>query len=141
MQAALGVAQLENLEKSVKKKREIGNLYNELLSDIENLQLPLVETDYAENIYWVYGVILKESISFDAKSAMSQLGQSGIGSRPFFCPMHLQPALINMGLFENEKYPTAENLYKRGFYLPSGLALTESEIVRVSESLRLLIES
>ena len=59
MQAALGVAQFERLESQVNRKREIGNIYNEGLSDLKELILPLKKTDYSENIYWVFGLIAK----------------------------------------------------------------------------------
>src|SRR5690606_7475905 len=51
LQAAMGVAQLERLDEFVNKKREIGCLYNTLLTGIDLIQLPLQKTDYAENIY------------------------------------------------------------------------------------------
>ena len=51
---------------------------------------------------------------------MRQLGALGIGTRPFFWPMHEQPVLRGMGLFVGEEYPVAERLARRGFYLPSG---------------------
>ena len=132
LQAALGVAQLERLDDFLEKKRWIGQRYNELLSDLPGVQLPVNSTDYAENIYWVYGLVLDDSVDFDAEEAMNRLAKNGIGCRPFFYPMHQQPVLREMGLFEGEIYPQAERLYQRGFYLPSGLALTEKQIVRVA---------
>ena len=59
LQAALGVAQLENLDDFVERKRRMGRRYSEMLSDISWLQLPLATTDYAKNIYWIYGLVLK----------------------------------------------------------------------------------
>ncbi|MGO7209332.1 DegT/DnrJ/EryC1/StrS family aminotransferase, partial [Rhizobium ruizarguesonis] len=55
MQAALGCAQLERLPEFVERKRAMGRLYTELLQDLPGIQLPLPETSYARNIYWVYG--------------------------------------------------------------------------------------
>ena len=135
LQAALGVAQLERLDKFLKKKRWVGHKYNKLLADLPGLQLPLAQTNYAKNIYWVYGLILDDSVQFDSEEAISRLGKFDIGCRPFFCPMHLQPVLREMGLFQNGSYPVAERLYRRGFYLPSGLALSEGQIERVIASL------
>lgn len=135
IQAALGVAQLERLDKFLEKKRWIGNSYNELFRELQNIQLPLAETDYAKNIYWVYGLLLEDSSKFDAKDIINNLTKNGIGCRPFFCPMHQQPVFIKQGLFKGESYPVAERLYQRGFYLPSGLALTKNQIVHVSEIL------
>ena len=67
---------------------------------------------------------------------MSSLHKNGIGCRSFFYPMHLQPVLLNAGLFKGEKYSAAERLYRQGFYLPSGLSLTEEQIMRVSFTLK-----
>ena len=59
LQAALGVAQLEQIEQFIKRKREIGFIYNNLLENIENIGLMPKSVSYADNIYWIYGVILK----------------------------------------------------------------------------------
>ena len=137
MQAALGLAQLERLDEIVRIKRKMGKLYTNLLSGLDTyLQLPLEKTDYADNIYWIYGIVLKDSVPFDAIEAMKRLAVEGIGTRPFFYPMHLQPVFLNKGLFMNEKYPVAENLSERGFYIPSGLALTENQIEIVVEKVK-----
>jgi perosamine synthetase len=133
MQAALGVAQLERLDDFVKRKRNMGRLYTELLAEVPGIQLPLPATEYADNIYWVYGLVLEESIDFDAKEAMHRLAQRGIGTRPFFWPMHEQPVLREMGLFESVYCPVSERLARRGFYIPSGMALTEAQIHEVAK--------
>jgi len=136
LQAALGVAQLERLDEFVVKKRNMGKKYTDLLADIDCIELPLTKTDYAENIYWVYGIVLKDSVSFDAEEAMKKLAEKKIGTRPFFWPMHEQPVFHKMGLFKNESYPVAERLARRGFYIPSGLALTEDQMEQVATRLR-----
>ena len=128
LQAALGLAQLEQLEKFVQRKRHIGNLYNELLSGLPNVTLPLPKTDYAENIFWVYGILLNDDFDVDAEMVMGKLNKKGIGTRPFFCLIHMQPVLKKMGLFLGEHYPVAEKLYRKGFYIPSGMALTDDQI-------------
>ncbi len=133
LQAALGVAQLERLDEFVARKRHIGQRYTELLSDIPGLQLPLPRTDYADNIYWVYGLVLKDEVPFDAEEAMRRLAQYKIGTRPFFWPMHEQPVFRKMGLFDGVSYPVAEKIARRGFYIPSGMALTDEQICRVAQ--------
>jgi perosamine synthetase len=135
IQAALGLAQLEKLEQFIQKKRDIGYQYTKLLKNIPCMQLPLIRTNFAENIYWVYGLLLDNSVAFDAKEAMFRLAKLGVGCRPFFCPMHQQPVLKKMGFFEGESYPIAEHLYQRGFYVPSGLALEDSQITDVCDKL------
>jgi perosamine synthetase len=134
MQAALGLAQLEQLDAFVEKKRRMGAFYTERLKDIRGLQLPKRTMDYAENIYWVYGIVLNDEVPFDAAEAMKRLSVRRIGSRPFFFPMHEQPVFRKMGLFKNEKYPVAERLARRGFYIPSGMALTSEQMNQVVEA-------
>ncbi len=131
MQAALGLAQLERLDEFVERKRKMGALYTELLQDIPLIQLPLAKTSYAENIYWVYGIVLNESTGLDAETAMKKLAEHGVGTRPFFCPMHQQPALRNRGLFETIHLPTSESMYNNGFYIPSGMSLKLTQIKTV----------
>ncbi len=136
IQAALGIAQLEQLSKFTTIKRQMGKKYAEQLGDIDTLQLPLPSTSYADNIYWVFGLVLEESSACDAEMAMKQLAAKKVGTRPFFCPMHQQPVLNKMGLFRGESYPVADRLYKQGFYIPSGMALTDEQIYRTCTAIR-----
>jgi perosamine synthetase len=131
LQAALGLAQLERLDEFAARKRRMGQHYTQLLSDVSGIDLPLASTSYAESIYWVYGLVLKEGVPFDAAEAMKRLGKHQIGTRPFFWGMHEQPVFKKMGLFEGETYPVAERLARRGFYVPSGMALSLSQIEQV----------
>lgn len=136
LQAALGLAQLERLDEFIERKRNMGKLYTELLADISELQLPITKTDYADNIYWVYGVVLKDEVPFDAKEFMQKLAAAKIGTRPFFWCMHEQPVFKKMGLFAEESCPIAEKIARRGFYLPSGLALNNEQIETVVKAVK-----
>jgi perosamine synthetase len=118
MQAALGLAQLERIEEHIKKKRWIGSLYNKLLNSLQDVcYLPIEKTEYAENIYWVYTLVLKDNYPYTAREIMKRLNEKGVGTRPFFYPIHKQPVFSRMGLFANEQYPNAEKLYEKGFYI------------------------
>ena len=139
LQAAVGLAQLERIDDFVCIKREMGRRYTELLSGLPALERPISKNKYAENIYWVYGVVLKDTVPFDAEEAMKRLAVVGVGTRPFFWPMHEQPVFRKMGLFVDEKYPVAEKLARRGFYLPSGLALSEEQMEVVVSRLKELL--
>ena len=134
--AAIGLAQLERLDEFLDKKLWIGRRYNELLAHSISVQLPLAQTEYAANIYWVYGLVLDDSVEFDAEEGLKQLAKLGIGCRPFFFPMHKQPVLRDLGFFGGKNYPVAERIYQRGFYVPSGLALTDDQILRVASALK-----
>ena len=141
MQAALGVAQLERLDEFVARKRRMGARYTEMLAAVEGLELMPAKTEYAENIYWVFALVLKESVPFDGKEAIRRLAQAGIGTRPFFWPMHEQPVFQGMGLFQGERHPVAERIARRGFYIPSGMALTDAQQATVVAAIKELIEA
>jgi perosamine synthetase len=130
LQAAVGVAQLERLDRFVALKRSMGARYDSLLAGFDVLQLPLARTDYADNIYWVYGVVLADEVATDAAGMMVRLAARGIGTRPFFWPMHEQPVFRRMGILPENGggYPVAERMARRGFYLPSGLGLRDEQI-------------
>jgi len=136
LQAAVGLAQLERMNEFIGRKRRMGRRYTELLSDIPGIQLPCAHTGYAENIYWVYGIVLKKAASCSAAEVMRQLSLCGVGTRPFFFPMHRQPVFIKTGLFKNVSCPTAERIAQQGFYIPSGLALSNEQIERVSRCVK-----
>lgn len=138
LQAALGLAQLERLDQFLERKRWIGQHYNDLLCNLSGVQRPLPRIEYAENLYWVYGLVLDESHG-DADTMMVRLNEEGIGTRPFFYPMHQQPVLRERGLFAGENYPVAERLYRQGFYVPSGLGLNNEMIRVVGNLLNLLL--
>jgi perosamine synthetase len=137
LQAALGLAQLERWEEHIARKRKMGKLYAQLLSDVKDISIPLAHTPYAENIYWVFGIMLRNGMTAD--TVTKKLAEKKIGTRPFFYPMHLQPVLQKRGLFAGETYPVSEKLYKYGFYLPSGLTLTEEQITQVAEALKEIV--
>jgi perosamine synthetase len=140
IQAALGVAQLERLDEFVNKKREMGAFYTELLKDVSGIQLPLSATDYSDNIYWVYGLVIDDNISMDAQEVMNKLGRKKIGTRPFFWPMHKQPVFKKMGLFAEELLPISERIARQGFYLPSGMTLTKRQMEFIASTLSKIFE-
>lgn len=133
IQAAIGYAQLEKLDEHMKIKRSIGVKYNDLLKGNAYFTLPVDKTDYAENKYWIYGMVINDDIDADATYAMDKFKEMGVGTRHFFYPLHLQPAYTKLGLFEGESYPVAENLAKKGFYVPAGMGITDEQIEKVAE--------
>ena len=82
LQASIGCAQLLKLNIYIKKKRFIGKFYNKKLKNIKNIKLPKKKDKYANNIYWVYPIILKSKIN--AKQFSKKLIEAGIETRPFF---------------------------------------------------------
>lgn len=134
-QAAMGVSQIARIDGIVDRKRAIAASYNELLAEIRGISLP-AEKIWAKNVFWVYGILLGEETGKDAAQLAEMLRNRSIETRPFFLGMHEQPAFRNMGLFLNESYPVAEHLGRKGFYIPSGLTITEEQIVQVATAVK-----
>jgi perosamine synthetase len=138
VQAAIGFAQIETLGRHIEVKRALGRKYRAELSELAIETAP-VATNYAENDYWVFGLVLKDSVPFDAAEAMRRLAERGIGTRPFFWPMHEQPVLRQMGLGGGPPLPVSERIARRGFYLPSGLGLTSDDIDYVVSQVKAIL--
>jgi perosamine synthetase len=137
LQAAIGLGQLERVEELVARKREVARRYSEALGGLP-LQLP-VEREWAKNVYWMYGVVLDDSVGMDAVEFARRLDENGVQTRPFFVGMHEQPVFLEMGLFGEDRFPVAEQIARQGLYLPSGLALTDSQVDAAAAAVRAVL--
>ena len=135
LQAAVAYAQFERLEEFIAKKKRMGAFYQEAFKGLP-VQLPVSKTSYAENNYWVFGLVLNDDVSFNAKDAMQMLAQKGIGCRPFFYPLNNQPVFRKMKLSDSLCRPVSDRIYARGFYIPSGLGLSDADMERVVQAVR-----
>lgn len=140
LQAAIGLAQLEQIDKTVVRKREVGKYYQDALNGIDAIQLPVAKTEYADNIYWIFGIVLKDP-DRNVDEVMKKLGERGIGTRHFFYPIHKQPALIKAGCcspeqLDDTQFCNANYISKNGFYIPCGLGVTFEEQKYVVDCLR-----
>jgi len=140
LQAAVGVAQLERINEFLRKKRQIGAWYQAHFYGHPLLQLPLERTPYAENLYWVFGVVLDERAPFDATETIVRLRAKGVDARHFFWPMHEQPVLRKLGYFANERCPVAERIARRGLFLPSGIGTTREEVDKSAAALKEILK-
>lgn len=138
LQAAIGCAQLENIDQFVARKLDMAARYDEGLAGLP-LQLPFVEP-WAKSSVWMYAVVLDDAVPFDAREFAKRLSDAGIQSRPFFKGMHEQPVYRRMGLFEDVRFPVTERIYRRGVYLPSGQAITDAQIRDVVQGVRGILQ-
>jgi perosamine synthetase len=134
IQAAVGLAQVEQIDEHIRIKKWMGGYYGAHLAGLP-IQLP-AELPHVSNVFWMYGLVLDDDAPFDARELATRLRSLGVDTRPFFLGMHEQPALLDRGLFHGARYPVAERIARRGLYLPSGLTLTESQMERVCAAMR-----
>jgi perosamine synthetase len=137
LQAAIGCAQLENIEAFIRRKLEMAAKYNNGLRNLP-LQIPHIEP-WARTSVWMYAVVLDDSVPFDAVEFSRQLQDLGIQTRPFFLGMHEQPVYREMGYFVNDSFPVTEKISRRGLYLPSGQAITDEQIESVIKGIRRIL--
>jgi perosamine synthetase len=138
LQAAIGLAQCENLEKKIERKRAIAQAYTKLLAGDSTITLPY-EAPWAKNVYWMYSILLNKSFGRSKDEVMRLLSGKGVETRSFFYPMHQQPVFQgNDPRFPDISgdYPVSRDIANRGLYLPSGLGLTQAQIEEVVRKLR-----
>lgn len=134
MQAALGLAQLAKIDRFIAAKRHVAALYNERLGNIAGIQRP-AELPGALNVYWMYAIVVKSEFGRTRDELAAILADKGIETRTFFCPMNMQPFLTKQEGYRKIDCPVAEDIWERGFYLPSANTLHESDIARVCEAI------
>jgi perosamine synthetase len=125
MQAAIGLAQTEQMSSFVENRRRNAALYTELLKEIPGIVTP-PEAGWAKNVFWMYSILVEDEFGLTRDQLRAYLARYGIETRTFFIPMHLQP--IYYQAFKGQRYPVAERLCQRGFYLPSASSLTVQQI-------------
>ena len=140
LQAALGLSQLNRIKQIVKKKIQIGQFYYDNLINNDKIIIQPKKLNYAENIYWVFGILLKTNTKYKLNEIREKLKNKNIETRPFFWPMNKQFIYNKMGLFRKEKYPSAEYLANNGFYIPSGLGITKREQIYIVKQINSIIK-
>jgi perosamine synthetase len=125
MQAAVGLAQTEQMSGFIESRRRNAALYTELLKEIPGIVTP-PEASWAKNVFWMYSILVEDEFGLTRDGLRTYLARYGIETRTFFIPMHLQP--IYFDAFKGQRYPVAEMLCQRGFYLPSASSLTVQQI-------------
>ncbi|MFQ5833190.1 MAG: DegT/DnrJ/EryC1/StrS family aminotransferase [Candidatus Thorarchaeota archaeon] len=135
VQAAIGLGQLENLDKFVKKKREIAGKYREYIDADGIIHSP--EADYAFNSYWMSSIVI-DGISVETRdNVMRSLADKGIDTRSFFYPMHALPFFHEYS--RDKKFTIAERVSQAGINLPSSTKLSDDDIRYVSENVNKLM--
>lgn len=133
LQAAVGVAQLEQIEYFTERKRWMANEYSIRLKSLEEIQLP-VEFGNVVHSYWLFTIFLAEGFEKEKTVIIKKLQRLGIEIRPIFYPINQMPIYKDF-INENDCYPVSEKLFLSGISLPSSASITISEIERITNAL------
>mgnify|MGYP001211171804 CR=1 FL=1 len=134
--AAIGLGQLEVIEKRVAKRRYIHNFYKKKLSKIKTINFLDDIKDYYSN-RWLTTITLDENSKINKENIRLELKNNNIECRPLWKPMHLQPVFKSYSSVTNG---ISEDLFNRGLCLPSGSNMTDDDLNRVINIIKKLYE-
>lgn len=134
--AAMGCAQLENIDEYTRTKRENADLYNKLLKDTKGITLP-VEKEYAQNVHWLYSILIEDDYKINRDELIKKLYEKGIDTRPFFMSVHKMNPYKECRCGDMR---ITEDLEKRGINLPSSVSLKKEDIEFICECIKKLGE-
>jgi len=135
VQAAIGLAQLEEIDRLIALKQKMAAAYQKGLAGIPGLILP-VEKPWARNVYWMYAVRVTPDFGMSRDELMKRLKERDIDTRTFFIPVRRQPLFAKDPEYAGLQCPVSDELAATGFYLPSGLALTPAQIKAVCAAVK-----
>lgn len=131
IQAAIGLAQLEGIEKALGDRARLAGWYDGELSDFSDQIVLPVEAPWAKQVCWMYNIFLRDGDGARRDQVMHDMDAMGIETRPVFYPMHVLPPYK-----EESAYPVADLWSQRGINLPTHQGLTPGDVKRVAEALR-----
>ncbi|MGD1090980.1 MAG: DegT/DnrJ/EryC1/StrS family aminotransferase [Bryobacteraceae bacterium] len=136
IQAAIGLAQMENIEQHLSARVRVSSLYYRYLKPYEQfIELPVEET-WAHHAFWMYTVLLKPNVFMDRDLVMEKLAADGIETRPVFYPMHTLPPYCA----GTRAFPVAERLSRWGISLPTHALLSEGDVAYIAKRLGAICE-
>ncbi|WP_436529512.1 DegT/DnrJ/EryC1/StrS family aminotransferase [Actinoplanes sp. HUAS TT8] len=134
--AALGRAQLLRLDEMIEKRRRVRDVYAKVFAHVDGVTLPGGD-DPAANC-WLTAVVADPGrTGWHVRDLAAHLAAGGVETRPIFKPMHLQPVFAGA---RTALSGAAEHLFRNGLVLPSGSALTDSEVQRVHDAIAEFVE-
>jgi perosamine synthetase len=126
----MGVAQLEQLQVYIEKKRQIAGNYDEALRGIVGIT-PMRQAPWAHSVFWMYTVLVDQSeFGLDSRDLLRELGKRNIQTRPLWQPLHLSNAHTGA---QSTDCSTSEKLNLGALSLPCSVGLDDQSQTRVIE--------
>jgi len=138
-QAALGLSQLKKIDRFKARRRKIVDYYNEQFSDIEELILPY-ESENVNSNFHLYILQVKDNPSFDRFDLFSYLKGKNYQPMVLYIPVHLLGYYRKRYGYKRGDFPVSEKFYDRSLAIPLYPSLTDSEVEKVVENIKLCIK-
>jgi perosamine synthetase len=132
IEAAIGLAQLENVDDHLAARRRVAHWYNELFGGMQDYFMPQKVTDGSNCVWWMYSILLTEKSKVSRDSLIKVLEVDGIETRPLFYPMHIMPPFFD----KRAQCPIAENIAVRGINLPTHALLSHDDVEYIVSRLK-----
>ncbi len=132
LQAAVGVAQMEQLDGFIEKKTAMARAYDAIFEPLKGVERQAV-APWAKSVYWMYTILLNDEFGLPRDEFRSKMLQSGIETRPTFYPLHEMPPYRSFG--GKRSFPVSERISRRGLNLPSSVRLSGDDIKRVGDAM------
>ena len=133
--AAMGYAQLENINEIFSQKERIYKRYKEKLKNIDGLNIPKIEEYNSNFIMWVFNLYLDDKFKISRDELTKALGENNIETRHAFVPINKQKPIQTLFNIEEDSCPNANYVMENGMYLPSGNNILDDEIDYVCEKI------
>ncbi|HEY6963217.1 MAG TPA: DegT/DnrJ/EryC1/StrS family aminotransferase [Gaiellaceae bacterium] len=137
LSAALGIGQLEKLDRILEARREVAARYDELLAGVD-VEPPLADDDDHMRSWFVYVVKLPAGI--DRNGVMARLAEHGIATAPYLPSIHLQSYMRDRYGFADGMLPVSEDCSARTMALPFHARLERADQERVVDALRTALQ-
>jgi perosamine synthetase len=124
VQAVIGIEQMKKLPERVKRKKQMGKLYDSLLQGIRGVEL--ISTDFEQTAPWFIDILCERR-----EELQVFLKEQNIGTREFYPPLHSEPAYGYSGT-----YPVTEETSRKGLWLPSSVLVTDEQIKYICGKIR-----
>ena len=133
IQAALGCAQMEQLDSFIAAKRSIAASYSKALRTVPGIEV-MKEASWARSVFWMYTIMVsEEQYGIDSRALMAELAKCGIQSRPLWQPLHQSKAHAGSPAYQVQ---AAETIHRGALSLPCSVGLSADELATVVSIIR-----
>jgi perosamine synthetase len=132
IEAAIGLAQLEKIDAHLDARKRVAEWYIEELNCMSDFVDIQKTTPKAENVWWMFSILLKDNVKISRDELMDKLLSDGIETRPLFYPMHIMPPYYD----ENAACPVSEKIATAGMNLPTHAKISREDISFICDRIK-----